>query len=260
MTNQCAVLKPIFVATIPDMAIKIFQDYERLSQEAANEIVNTVKQKPNAVLCLATGDTPRLTYEIMVEKVNTEKVDFSKVTFVALDEWVGIPPANAGSCFFFLNNNVFKPLGINSQQTHLFDALSKDLPSECAKMDSVIGKKGGIDLMLVGVGMNAHVGFNEPGVREDLKTHVVELDATTQSVGQKYFHQTTKLKHGITLGLAHFLNSRKALMLASGKKKAEVMRQALEGPISTAVPASIVRKHTNAIVMLDEDAASLLKA
>ena len=241
------------------MAIKIYQDYERLSQEAADEIIHTIKQKPDAVLCLATGDTPRLTYEILVQKANTEKVDFSKVSFVALDEWVGIPPENAGSCFFFLNNNVFKPLGVKAEQTYLFDALSEDLPSECAKMDSVIDQRGGIDLMLVGVGMNAHVGFNEPGVREDLKTHVVELDATTQTVGQKYFSQTAKLKHGITLGLVHFLNSRKALMLASGRKKAEVMRRALEGPISTDVPASIIKKHQRGIVMLDEEAASSLK-
>jgi galactosamine-6-phosphate isomerase len=194
-----------------------------------------------------------------VEKARTEKVDFSSVSFIALDEWVGIPPDNAGSCFFFLHNNVFKPLGIRAEQTHLFDALSKDLPSECAKMDSVIRKKGGIDLMLVGVGMNAHVGFNEPGVAADLKTHVVELDATTQLVGQKYFNQSTKLQFGITLGLVHFLSSRKALMLASGKKKAEVMRLTLEDPITTNVPASIIRKHPGGIVMLDEDAASLLK-
>lgn len=242
------------------MAIKIFRDYERLSQEAADEIISLVKHKPRAVLCLATGDTPRLAYEILVEKANAEKVDFSAVTFIALDEWVGIPPDNAGSCFFFLHNNIFKPLGIQAEQTHLFDALSNDLPSECAKMDFVIHKKGGIDLILVGVGMNGHVGFNEPGVAAALKTHVAELDATTQLVGQKYFNQSTALKLGITLGLDHFMQSRKALMLASGKKKAEVMRLALEGPVTTAVPASIIRKHPDGTVMLDEDAASLLKA
>lgn len=240
------------------MAIRIFTDYERLSQEAAGEIISIVRQKPGAVLCLATGDTPRLTYEILAERVKHEKVDFSNVAFIALDEWIGIPPENPGSGFFFLHNCVLNPLGIRAEHTHLFDALSKDLPSECAKMDAVIRDKGGIDLMLVGVGMNAHVGFNEPGTSEDLKTHVVELDATTQVVGQKYFNQSTQLKYGITLGLHHFLNSRTALMVASGKKKADVMKRALEGPITMDVPASMIRKHRGGVVMLDEEAASLL--
>jgi 6-phosphogluconolactonase/glucosamine-6-phosphate isomerase/deaminase len=133
------------------------------------------------------------------------------------------------------------------------------MEAECSKMDAVISEKGGIDLMLVGVGMNGHIGFNEPGVSPQLYSHVINLDTTTQSVGQKYFKESTVLKKGITLGLQHLLEGRQAILMASGQKKSPVMQKALEGPISPEMPASIIRNHEQAYVMLDEDAASLLK-
>ena len=241
------------------MQLKTFKHYDDLSSYAASEILALVKNKPDAVLCLASGHTPKLTYNLIAEIGKSEQVDFSGCSFIGLDEWIGIPPSNEGSCHFFLNKHLFKPLGIRSSQIHLFNALSKDLAGECHKMDAIIREKGGIDLMLVGVGMNGHIGFNEPGVPADLYSHVVELDSTTQSVGQKYFKQSTKLQQGITLGLKHFLESRRGTVIASGRKKAEVIKKALEEPVNTNMPASIIRRHPQGFVWLDEDAADALE-
>jgi glucosamine-6-phosphate isomerase len=241
------------------MQVKIFEDYDTLSQEVASTIIHLVKKQPRAILCLAAGDTPRLAYSLLVEKARAGEIDFSKCTFIGLDEWIGIAPTNPGSCRYFLQTNLFTPIGIRSSQIHLFDALSPDLASECRKMDQTIREKQRIDLMLVGVGMNGHIGFNEPGAALNQYAHVISLDETTQTVGQKYFTESTKLQKGITLGLQHLLDSRTAIMIASGSKKAEIIRKALEEPITTQVPASVVRKHEKGLVMLDQDAASLLQ-
>ena len=240
------------------MQLKIYKDYNELSYNAALEITDLVKNKPHAVLCLAAGDTPRLTYTLMTKKAIDEKIDFSHCSFIGLDEWVSIPPENEGSCHFFLKTQIFEPLHISSSQIHLFNALSEDLSTECALMDKIIKEKKGIDLMLVGVGMNGHIGFNEPGVSFKKYSHVVELDETTQSVGQKYFKQTAMLKKGITLGLKHVSEARKAILIANGIKKAEVIRKSLEDKISADIPASIMRTHLQGTMMIDEDAASLL--
>ncbi len=241
------------------MQLNIYKDYDTLSLNAAAEIIELVKIKPDAVLCLAAGDTPRLTYTLMAEKAKEEKIDFTHCTFIGLDEWVDIPPENEGSCHYFLQNNIFKPLNISPEQIHLFNAMSSDLVHECEAMDKIILAKEGIDLMLVGVGMNGHIGFNEPGVSIDNYSHAINLDHVSQSVGQKYFKQATTLKQGITLGLKHLLEARKVLLIANGIKKAEVIRKALEEKINKDMPASIIRMHPQGMVMIDEEAASLLR-
>lgn len=241
------------------MTLQICKDYDALSSSSADQIATVVERKPGAVLCLAAGDTPRLAYQMLVKTVRSKHLDLSGCTFIGLDEWVEIPPENEGSCAFFLRENLFNPMGIRAEQVHLFNSMSEDIFPECEKMDRLILEKGGIDLMLVGVGMNGHVGFNEPGISENLGAHVVTLDETTKRIGQKYFAHATKLQYGITLGLRHFLESRMAILIASGEKKAEVIRRTLEGPVTTVVPASLIRKHSNGLVLLDEDAARLLK-
>jgi len=240
------------------MKLLVFPDNRTLSQNAADEIIRLVRAKPTAVLCFASGDTPRLCYQLLVEKATTANVDFSAITFIGLDEWVGIPPSNEGSCHYFLDNLLLKHLNFSSSNIHLFDGLSANLGQECKKMDQLLEEKGGIDLMLVGVGMNGHIGFNEPGISFNNYSHVVELDNITASVGQKYFKEATSLKQGITLGLKHLSEAAKVLVLANGLKKAPVIKNALEGDISDKMPASIVRTHPNSEVMLDEEAASLL--
>ncbi|HLT80739.1 MAG TPA: glucosamine-6-phosphate deaminase [Cyclobacteriaceae bacterium] len=241
------------------MPVNVYHDYETLSRHAADEILQQVQRKPDSILCLAAGDTPRLTYETLTTRVAQEGVDFSRCTFVGLDEWIAVPPDNEGSCAWFLHTYLFKPLSLAAFQIHLFDALSPDLQAECDKMNETIRKNGGIDLMLVGIGMNGHIGFNEPGTPADSYAHVVDLDATTRSVGQKYFKQQTSLTQGITLGLKHLLEARKVILIASGDRKAGIVQQTLEGPVTPDVPATILRSHANCIVMLDTAAASEIK-
>src|SRR5688572_19733676 len=158
------------------MQLKIFDSYTAMSHQLATNIIELVKQNNAAVLCLAAGDTPKLAYELIVEKAGSSRISFNHCTFIGLDEWVGIPPENEGSCHYFLKKNLFDPLNIRPAQVHLFDALSGNLEKECIQMNKVIASAGGIDCMVVGIGMNGHIGFNEPGVPFDLPVHVVNLD------------------------------------------------------------------------------------
>jgi len=240
------------------MQLHICENYDVLSAQAATEIIELVKQKPDAVLCLASGDTPRLTYSMMAKMATDQSIDFTRCTFIGLDEWMGIPPDNEGSCHYFLHHYVFEPLNVSNDHIHLFDGLSANPEEECRKMDKVISDKAGIDLMMVGIGMNGHIGFNEPAESFGQYSRVVELGESTKLVGQKYFRQQTSLTRGITLGLNHLLESKKAILVANGGKKADVIRKALKEKISPHLPASILRNHSNGLVILDRAAASML--
>ena len=241
------------------MQLIIFKEYDTLSLYAAEEIIRLVKSKPDAVICFASGDTPRLAYKLLVEKSRIEKIDFSRVTLIGLDEWVGIPPANEGSCHYFLETNLIDQLNFTESNIRLFDALSEDLRQECDRMDAVIDSKSGIDLMLVGLGMNGHIGFNEPGASFNNYSQVITLDNITTSVGQKYFNQATTLQQGITLGLKHLSEAKRVLLLANGNRKATIIKKVLEEEVNALVPGSIIRLHSNSAVLIDEEAASLLK-
>jgi glucosamine-6-phosphate deaminase len=240
------------------MKLTIEKDYDAMSLRAAGYVTELVKIKPEALICIAAGDTPKLTCDLIAQTAKKEKIDFSRTYFVSLDEWVGIPPSNEGSCQYFLRTYLFDHLNINKKNIHLFNALEKDMQSECKRMDEFIKQHGGIDLMIVGVGKNGHIGFNEPGVPFNAYSHIVELDETTKTVGQKYFREETKLSRGITLGLQHLLESRKVILIANGFKKAEVMKRAIEEEISNEMPAGIMRLHPDGEIILDKDAASLL--
>jgi len=240
------------------MIIKRFKNYQDLSDFAASDIANSIKNKPSLVLCMASGDTPKLTVDLLVKKLKEEKIDYSKITFIGLDEWVSLPPANTGSCHYFFQNKLIGPLELKPAQYFLFDALADDLQNECKKMDEFIDEKDGIDLMLVGIGMNGHIGFNEPGVSFNNLSHVIALDETTRSVGKKYFSEPVELTKGITIGFKHLLNAGKVFLMANGSKKAEVIKKAVEGPVTDNFPASVMQKHKNGFVLVDDEAASLL--
>jgi len=242
------------------MKTKIFKDYEELSTNTANEILAVVQSNPMAMLCLASGDTPRLAYMLAAKRAKEGNIDFSRCTFVALDEWMGIPPANEGSCQFFLRRYLFDPLNIPERNINFFNAVSSDPDEECKKMNDVIARKGGIDLMIVGIGMNGHIGFNEPGQAFDQYAHVVDLDETSRTVAQKYFRESTQLSKGLTLGLRHMLEAKKVLLIASGLKKAEIIEKTMGEEISPKIPSTSIRNHPNGYVMLDKEAASLLSA
>jgi glucosamine-6-phosphate isomerase len=241
------------------MQLSTFPDSITLAHAAAEIILKIVKENPAALICCASGETPLPTFKALIEVAKEEKADFSGIKFIALDEWIGIGPLNSGSCQYFLKNFLTDPLNLKPSQLHFFNALSSNLAAECLAADSFIRQHGGLDLILVGVGLNGHIGLNEPGVSPDLYSHVIELDPVTAQVGQKYFTESTPLTRGITLGLKHFSEAKKAIVMATGRKKSEVMKKVLTDPISPQLPATIVRTHPDGIVMLDQDAASLLE-
>lgn len=240
------------------MPLIIQPDYAAISQTAANEIIQLIRQQPNAVICIASGDSPKLACQYFVQQALQEKLDLSQFFFVGLDEWVGLDGSTKGSCRYDFENRLFGPLQLPATQYHLFDGKADDLQEECIKMDAIIEEKGGIDLMIVGIGMNGHIGFNEPGVDASLLSHVIGLDETTRTVGKKYFDEPVALTQGITLGLGHLLQAKKVILMANGERKAPIVQQALEQPVSEGLPASILQQHPQGIWLIDELAAASL--
>lgn len=238
--------------------VSIFTTYDELSDFAAAQIISLVQQHPKAVLCLAAGDTPKLTYQKVAALAHKNNIRFADITFIGLDEWIGIGPATEGSCYHFLNELIFTPLSIQKERIFFFNALAVNLLAECNRIDEVVAELGPIDLTLVGIGMNGHIGFNEPGVDPQLGAHVVTLDAVTTNVGQKYFKEEKLLTQGISLGMAQLMASGKVLLLANGLKKAAIIRKTLREDISNAVPASLIRNHSAGMVLLDREATSEL--
>jgi glucosamine-6-phosphate isomerase len=240
------------------MTTKIFPDNDALSAYMAEQMIDLILSKPDALICFASGNSPRNTAALFVQKVRDRNIDVSKFHFIGLDEWVGVPASMKGSCQHDFKSWFFDPLGIQDSHYHLFNGMSSDLKEECIKMDKYIEEKGGIDLMVVGIGMNGHIGFNEPGVSFDAQSHVVPLDEITATVGQQYFEQPMELKYGITLGFQHLLQSQKVYLLANGSKKAEVVKRAIEGNVEISFPASIMQQHANGFILVDEAAAALI--
>jgi galactosamine-6-phosphate isomerase len=241
------------------MKLTVFPDYSTLSEEAAEVMIRLLKEKPDAVICMASGSSPKGCCEFFVQKVKASGLNISQFFFAGLDEWVGLTPGMPGSCYYDFVTRLFEPLAIPASQYHVFNSLAENMEHECAQMDQILQAKGGIDLMIVGIGMNGHIGFNEPGVDFNLLSHVIDLDETTISVGQnKYFTEPVELKKGITLGLGHLMRAKKVLMLANGAGKAPVIKKAAEGEITNSFPASIMQQHANGFIWVDKEAASLL--
>ena len=239
------------------MEIKKFKDQKELSNEVANYIISLVKAKPNATIVLTSGDTPKMAYQLIAKKAKIN--DFKQVTIIGLDEWVGISPQSEGSCRYIVEENLLKPLGIQSSNYTFFDSLTNNLESECKRIDNLIFDKGGLDFILVGIGLNGHLGLNEPGSSFDSYCQVTDLQEITIVTGQKYFSSSTPLKKGITVGLKHLLEAKAAMIMASGEKKAEIINKTVLGEISESLPSSCIRKHQNGLLWIDQAAAQNLK-
>lgn len=247
------------IITIFSMNLTIFRDYDALSAFTADEMIRLLLAKPDAVICMASGSSPKDSCRHFVQKALAQKIDLSQFFFVGLDEWVGLPPALPGSCHYDFKTRLFDPLSLPPSQYHLFDGQAADLQKECVAMDTIIAAKGGIDLMIVGIGMNGHIGFNEPGVDMSLHAHVIDLDETTIAVGQtKYFTEPVELTKGITLGLGTLMEAKKVILMANGANKSGVVQLLVESPVSNAFPASIMQQHADGHIWVDEDAAAKL--
>jgi galactosamine-6-phosphate isomerase len=238
------------------MQIQTFKNPEQLATHTAKFIIDLVRKKPDATLILTSGDTPVLTYKKIVEL--SQSSDFERVTIVGLDEWVGIPATSEGSCRYIVEENLLKPLNINPAQYTFFDSMAANLDAECKRVDDLLFSKSGADLIIVGVGVNGHIGLNEPGYSFDKYCHVSELAEVTISIGQKYFKQNTSLTQGITIGLKHLLEAKTAILIATGERKAEILKQTIAQEPNVELPATVFKLHPNAHVWIDEAAAQLL--
>jgi len=237
------------------MTIHTYANYETLSEATAQLIINVLKQKPEALICIASGDTPLGVCEFLVQ---ADKILFEKCTFVGLDEWVGMDENDEGSCKYGIYQHLLIPLNVPLERIKYFDAKSHNLDLECEKINDFIAAYGGLDVMLVGVGMNGHLALNEPNTPFDIYAHVSELEEVTKSVGQKYFNKETILTQGITLGLAHLQEAKLPILIANSAKKSAVIKRALTEAMTEQFPASIFQKLEGGVVMLDFDAASEL--
>ncbi|WP_161485682.1 MULTISPECIES: glucosamine-6-phosphate deaminase [Gracilibacillus] len=234
--------------------LNVVADYEALSSLAAAEVIRQVKQKPNACFCLAAGDTPKGMMRYLVEAQRRNEADFSQSHFVLLDEWVGLDKQDEGSCQHFLYTNLFEPLQIAESQIHGFDAKADDVEEECRQINTTIKELGGIDLTVLGIGVNGHIGFNEPGVDFTKEAHVVHLEETTTSVGAKYFaDQQQAPEQGLTLGVSQIMEADKAVIIASGANKRPAVYALLYEQVSSQCPASILRTHHHFQLLCTED-------
>ncbi|TWR28973.1 glucosamine-6-phosphate deaminase [Mucilaginibacter pallidiroseus] len=238
------------------MQVKVFSDYDAMSKAVADMVAKQLAEKPDSLICFPSGDSPTGMLKHLVDAANNGDVDLSKCAFVGLDEWVGMDENDFGSCKYYLKHNLFDKLLTQPKEVTLFDAKAPDLEAECKRINKYIAAKGGLDMMIVGIGMNGHLGLNEPGTPFDLYAHPAELAPITIEVGQKYFKSETKLTGGITLGLRHLAESKIPVLIASGEKKAGIIAQSLEGEVCKDVPASILQTLQHAVILLDEPAAS----
>ena len=235
-------------------------DYYDMSRKAANIISAQVIMKPNCVLGLATGGTPVGTYKQLVEWYNKGDLDFSEVTTVNLDEYRGLPREHPESYWSFMHKNLFDLVNIRPEAIHLPDGTNMDSAAECAHYDEIIRQLGGVDLQLLGIGHDGHIGFNEPGAAFELGTHCVSLTEETIEANKRFFDGDVNQvpKQAYTMGIKTIMQARKVLMVASGADKAAIVKKAFFGPVTPEVPASILQMHPDFILVLDEAAAAAL--
>lgn len=238
------------------LEFQVYPTYEHLSRAAADVVVSTLQSKPDAVICLPSGSTPVGMFRELILRHKQGLADFSQCTFVGLDEWIGMGPEDEGSGRQLLDRDFLHPVGFRPEQVLFFNARAGDLQAECGRINQALEELGGLDLIVLGIGMNGHLGLNEPGTSFDTYAHVAELDPITIEVGQKYFQGPTSLSGGITLGLRHMMEARRLVLMASGEAKAPVIARALKGEVTEAFPATLVQEHADAWVLVDADAAS----
>ena len=210
------------------------------------------------LLCPASGDTPAGLYKALAERYEEKQFEAADWSFVGLDEWVGLNGTDEGSCRYSIDKDLFRPLGVSENNIYFFDGRSTDLPGECSAAEQFISERKGIDVAILGVGMNGHIAMNEPGCAIDGRTQVIALHPVTRQVGQKYFTHPQVLDKGITLGMGTLLESRHIILMVSGQHKAAIVQKMLEEPVTNEVPASLLLQHPSVTVFLDAAAASAL--
>ena len=228
--------------------------YEKLSRQAANIISAQVILKPDSVLGLATGSSPLGTYKQLIEWYEKGDIDFSKVVSVNLDEYVGLDGTNEQSYRYFMNKNFFEHINIDMGNTFVPNGCAVDLAGEGKRYDEHIAELGGIDLQLLGIGLDGHIGFNEPDKYFVKSTHVVDLHESTIKANSRFFANIDEVpKRAITMGMVSIMQAKKILLIASGKEKRDILEKAFYGPITPEIPASILQLHPDITVIYSEN-------
>ncbi|MBL0387780.1 glucosamine-6-phosphate deaminase [Tumebacillus sp. ITR2] len=241
------------------MDIRVYATWEQASRRAAEQVVEIVRRKPNAAICFATGNTPKLMYRELVREEQAGRVSLADIRAFALDEPGTVPESGVPFFRAFLDEHVYGPVGLREEQIHSLNPRAQDLNAECRRYEAAIRAAGGFDLVILGVGLNGHLAYNEPGSLRDSRTRRVPLAETTSQVTSSYFAGESDFDWGLTVGLADILEAKHLLVLANGAGKADIVQQALEGPVGVGVPASFLQEHSGVQWFLESEAASKLR-
>ena len=241
------------------MEIIIKENYDQMSKLAARIIADIVRRKPRCVLGLTAGSTPLGTYRELIRMHQEEGLDFSQVVTFNLDEYLGLPPTHEQSFMYFMCRNLFDSINIHPANVHIPSGVAEDIPAHCKWYEEQIRETGGIDLQLLGIGANGHIGFNEPGSSLGSRTRVKKLANKTVRDNARFFADVDEVPwYAVTMGIATILEAKKLLLLAHGENKAEAIAKTIEGPITAMCPASAVQLHPNVTIILDSAAGKKL--
>ena len=238
------------------MEAVIKENYEEASKLAALMIAEVIAKKPNAVLGLATGSTPLGTYKELVRLYKAKKIDFKYVTTFNLDEYIGLPKSHSQSYYYFMWHNLFKYTNIKKENIHLPDGMAENIGQFCEYYELMIKKAGGIDIQLLGIGSNGHIAFNEPGSSLGSRTRIKTLTEKTIADNSRFFRKKEDVpRYAITMGIGTIMEAKRVILLANGSNKADAVVNAIEGPITALVPASILQMHPCATMIVEKSAA-----
>lgn len=236
------------------------KNYNEMSKKVAEDLISEIQSNPEIVLGLATGSTPEGTYENLVKAYNEGKVDFSKVTSVNLDEYKGLGPDDDQGYRYFMNKHLFDHVNIDKANTFVPNGLEEDSEKACAEYEEIIEKVGGIDVQILGIGGNGHIGFNEPGDVFIRKTHCVDLTQSTLEANARFFDSIDDVpKQAYSMGVGNIMATKKIILAVSGRNKAQALYDTLYGEVTPKVQASILQFHDNVVLYADEDALSVIK-
>lgn len=239
------------------MKVVVVKNYNEISCQTAQLITDHIINKKNSILGLATGSTPIGVYQELIRKFQRGELDFSKVVTFNLDEYYGLSPEHPQSYYFFMWNILFKHINLKKENIHLLNGVTKNIAKECKQYEDLIQKSGGIDLQILGIGNNGHIGFNEPDISLNSRTHLVNLTAKTIRANSRFFNNIQEVpRQAITMGIGTIMRAKKIILLANGKRKARVVERTINGPITTKVPATVLQLHNDVTIIIDQEAAS----
>ena len=237
------------------MRVIICNNYDEVSKAAADIVASQIILKPNSVLGLATGSTPVGMYNLLSQMNKEGKIDFKDVLSFNLDEYYPLNSDNDQSYHYFMNENLFSKININPKNTYILDGMAEDTEKECMDFEKLIEEKGGIDLQILGIGQNGHIGFNEPDEALIPRTHLTELTESTINANSRFFENIEDVPtKALTMGIGTILNAKKIVLLASGKSKQKVVKELLNGNITTSNPSSMLNLHSDVVLICDKEA------